>query len=62
MAGRKLSVLPEEELQANDRLVHSFYVCAARGISALLHSLLPPPHSFPLCLLQLTDDGNNLPP
>lgn len=40
-ASRKLSLLPEEKLQANYRLAHSFYVCAARGMSALPHSFLP---------------------
>lgn len=51
MASRKIALLPEQKLQANYRLAHSFYVFPARGMSALLHSLLPPAHSCPPHLL-----------
>lgn len=54
-ASRKISLLPEEKLQANYRLVHSFYVCAARGMSALPHSL--PPRHIPHHPSSLLSDG-----
>lgn len=54
-ASRKISLLPEEKLQANYRLVHSFYVCAARGMSALPHSL--PPRHIPHHPSSLLADG-----
>lgn len=58
---RKLSLLPEEKLQGNYRLVHSFYVSPAPGMSVPLHSSLPPAHSSlrvlspPRLLMDITD-------